>query len=451
MDSLSFLSSYTNPLYQTVRTTIGKYYTYTATYTKNSQANILAKITNITAHRGQSFQSTKQFFAKPYKEFTFWVNKSKSKIIPNELKNALNTHKTSIAGGAVLCTALVALHLYRKYYSSENRNRSPSNTTFNKPPPLQAANPAPPLLQATLETSLQYGALTITAANLPPQQQKRSVALTFCIDTSTSMSGNPILQVQNALKSVLMDAANDENSDIYFAITSFNHAASTIISPLKLDATRLQNALSQIDKLKASGSTSFTEGFRESWPHINRMLECIKTADHYFIFLTDGCSHSPSTAEFKPMVEAKINKLFVGVGNSINQKSLNNLATIFKGDFLHITETNQLNETIIKIYKKAVEKKVSYKLASTINKHIKLSSHDFCVERGNSGVIYIKITRKNMDSNFNFDQVELRVTYLDQGKEHQICLKWTPNSIIDPKLIQRAKKTISKDKRKNMG
>ena len=259
------------------------------------------------------------------------------------------------------------------------------------------------------------------------------------------MSGDNLNSVKSALLTVIENTAiknKGENCEIHFSIVSFNDSAYTLVSPVKIDDASQRGALEEIKKLCAHGGTNFSEGFSKSYPHIETMLLMKEIRDHYFVFLTDGQSSLPDEAKFSRLKQERIKKIFVGIGNNIDERTLTKMKDTYGGTFHKVQDSKSLKNILIGIYNDAVDPKISYELRSNLSSLLKLSSSNFSIERGEQSVNYIKISTRKLNTDVDMDKVFFTIAYQEDGEERTIPLKWNPSAILNYKIIQEAKENL---------
>ncbi len=151
----------------------------------------------------------------------------------------------------------------------------------------------------------------------------------FVLDSSGSMSGEPIA----AAKSVIRRALLNMNPDDTFQMINFSSTASSL-GPAPVPATpeNVKRGLAYLDRLEGEGGTMMIEGIRAAldFPHDPHRLRMV-------MFLTDG--YIGNEQEIFAAVRQKIGdaRLFsFGVGSSVNRYLLDGLAEEGRGETQYV-------------------------------------------------------------------------------------------------------------------
>lgn len=176
-----------------------------------------------------------------------------------------------------------------------------------------------------------YFQLTI----MPPQQEFAGAPaareLVFVLDTSGSMSGQPIATAKAAMREFIGKLGPDDA----FQVIRFSESASSLgDAPLTNTPRNIARALDYVDGLEGGGGTMMIEGIRAAldYPYTDGRTR-------YVAFLTDG--YIGNETEIFHEVDARLGdaRLFaLGVGDSVNRYLLDGLARHGRGAVTYTDE-----------------------------------------------------------------------------------------------------------------
>ncbi len=181
---------------------------------------------------------------------------------------------------------------------------------------------------------------------VPPEELKslprRSVEMVFVVDTSGSMSGEPLAQCKNAVAVALgkMDATDT------FQIVQFAGSASQMAaSPLSASAENRRKAETYVHDLNEGGGTEMLLG-------INKALDFHHDENRTRVvaFLTDGFIGNETEILRSLYAKLSASRVFsFGVGSSPNRYLLNSMAQIGNGTAAYLSLNDQA-EPIMNAY-----------------------------------------------------------------------------------------------------
>lgn len=195
------------------------------------------------------------------------------------------------------------------------------------------------VVRAAACTSISEGGATVLITALPPRLTDESEPapreFTFVIDRSGSMSGEPLLQARNALRSCLRSMGPQDTFNIQAfddRIEWFSQSANPVV----------QAAVEQADKwlehINARGGTDILGAIDSVL-----MIDSDPERQRFIVFLTDGAVSADDEALRRVQRQLGRARLFTfGVGPSVNRSLLMRMAELGHGT----AEFLQLNEDI---------------------------------------------------------------------------------------------------------
>ncbi len=172
-------------------------------------------------------------------------------------------------------------------------------------------------------TVLLHPKLDLGARDLTPRE------MIFVLDSSGSMSGEPIA----AAKAVIRQALTHANPGDTFQMINFSSTASSLgPAPIPVTPQNLKRGLAYLDRLEGEGGTMMIEGIKAAldFPHDPTRLRVV-------MFLTDG--YIGNEAEIFAAVRQKIGQARLysfGVGSSVNRYLLDGLAEEGRGEVHYV-------------------------------------------------------------------------------------------------------------------
>jgi len=186
-----------------------------------------------------------------------------------------------------------------------------------------------------------YFSLLIEPPAVPRNQDITAREMIFVLDTSGSMSGEPM----NASKVFMRSALKTLRPDDYFRIINFGSTSHEFTnSPIRATQNNLYRGQKHIDSLNANGGTEIIPAIKKAFssPLINRTLRIV-------VFLTDGYVSNESAV--MQLINEKIKGARIyafGVGTSVNRYLLSEMGRIGHGFARYIDPTEDSEEGAIK-------------------------------------------------------------------------------------------------------
>ena len=186
-----------------------------------------------------------------------------------------------------------------------------------------------------------YFSLLIEPPTAPQNQDITAREMIFVLDTSGSMSGEPM----NASKVFMRHALKTLRPDDYFRIINFGSRSHEFTnSPIRATQNNLYRGQNHIDSLNANGGTEIAPAIVKAFssPLINRTLRIV-------VFLTDGYVSNESAV--MQLINEKIKDARIyafGVGTSVNRYLLSEMGRIGHGFARYIDPTENSEEVAMK-------------------------------------------------------------------------------------------------------
>ena len=190
-----------------------------------------------------------------------------------------------------------------------------------------------------------YFSLLIEPPELPKENQISAREMVFVLDTSGSMSGEPIA----ASKTFMRHAMKNLRSGDTFRIIRFSNNASEYMSvPVRATKDNIADGLNYVDSLDAGGGTEIPEAISQAFsvaapPNTLRIV----------VFLTDGYIGYESTVlkQIASLIgDARIYAF--GVGTSVNRYLLEEMGRQGRGFARFIDPTEDVQDVAISLAKK---------------------------------------------------------------------------------------------------
>ncbi len=292
-----------------------------------------------------------------------------------------------------------------------------------------------------------------------------NVTLTFCIDTSGSMSGEPEKEVKKSVEKVLNSAqkiiATSKGAKIEIAIVGFDTSSKTICEPTKINSNKaVEDIKTSLKRLESGGGTDIIAGLKEATTKVEGMAKKNRGGVHTFILLTDGnvaVNQTYISDIHKRLAAANAQLFAIGIGTH-KKEALKQIAPetgSFKGTYIDTTLGHDTIESAIaRIYTQAIASFDKLVLRSSqleagtwsvnntpsIEKNKQSQVELETLSEGEKLVKYIKIDPKKLKSPLDLSKVKFDLTFRDpRGRLGKLSLPWNPNTTIDPAIVNEFK------------
>ena len=187
-----------------------------------------------------------------------------------------------------------------------------------------------------------YFSLLIEPPVSPKSKQITAREMVFVLDTSGSMSGQPI----DASKVFMRHALNNLRSQDYFRIIRFSNNASEFTSgPVRATPNNINNGLDYVNSLSANGGTEIPNAIRQAFsvPKPDGTLRIV-------VFLTDG--YIGNESEVLRIISGAIGEARIyafGVGTSVNRFLLSEMGRKGRGFARFMDPTEDAEEVALEL------------------------------------------------------------------------------------------------------
>ncbi len=187
-----------------------------------------------------------------------------------------------------------------------------------------------------------YFSLWIEPPASPKSKDITAREMVFVLDTSGSMSGQPI----DASKAFMRHALNNLRTQDYFRIIRFSNNASEFTSgPVRATPNNINNGLNYVKSLSANGGTEIPNAIRQAFsvPQPDRTLRIV-------VFLTDG--YIGNESEVLRLITSTVNDARIyafGVGTSVNRFLLSEMGRKGRGFARFMDPTEDAEEVALEL------------------------------------------------------------------------------------------------------
>ena len=311
---------------------------------------------------------------------------------------------------------------------------------------------------ATITSSLGRAVLTISVPIKKPPPP--DVAITFCVDTSSSMNNeNRERDVKNGVSAVLDKAAQVaqtvKKAKIRIAVVGFSSIAKTICKPMEITDRTVNQIKEFVNGYRSNGTTDLNSGLEEAVNKVESMRR--DATKHALILLTDGeanIAYEKVRAIHQRLAAANAQLFVIGIGKNHKKETLRALAPPtgdFKGTYIDTTEPDQtIVGAISSIYEQtmAVYNQLELRTSQlgagqwSVGGHlsIKRGDHSVCAlgnmsEKTKKDQV-IEIHPQAFSSRFDLSRLSFQLDFKDPGgKDGVISMPWKANTVIDPSII----------------
>lgn len=175
--------------------------------------------------------------------------------------------------------------------------------------------------------------------------RRQPLELVFTLDTSGSMDGKPMEQSKAAMRYAL---SNMDSRDTFQVIRFGDRAEKMWREPRPVTRDNLNEAMSYIDRIKASGGTMLVDGLRASldFPHDEGRLR-------FVTFLTDGFIGNETEALREINGRLGPARIFsFGVGSSTNRYLMDSMAKMGNGCAAYLSLNTQAEEVMAPFFRR---------------------------------------------------------------------------------------------------
>ena len=187
-----------------------------------------------------------------------------------------------------------------------------------------------------------YFSLWIEPPASPKSNHITAREMVFVLDTSGSMSGEPI----DASKVFMRHALNNLRSKDYFRIIRFSNNASEFTSgPVRATPNNINNGLDYVDSLSANGGTEIPSAIRQAFS-ISKPAGTLRIV----VFLTDG--YIGNESEVLRLITRTIGDARIyafGVGTSVNRFLLSEMGRKGRGFARFMDPTEDAEEVALEL------------------------------------------------------------------------------------------------------
>ncbi len=199
-----------------------------------------------------------------------------------------------------------------------------------------------PTFLAHTDSKDGYFSLWIEPPASPKPNDIAAREMVFVLDTSGSMSGQPI----DASKVFMRHALNNLRSKDYFRIIRFSNNASEFTSgPVRATPNNINNGVNYVNSLSANGGTEIPNAIRQAFstPQPDRTLRIV-------VFLTDG--YIGNESEVLKLITSNIGNARIyafGVGTSVNRFLLSEMGRKGRGFARFMDPTEDAEEVALEL------------------------------------------------------------------------------------------------------
>ncbi|MCB1110343.1 MAG: VWA domain-containing protein [Chlamydiia bacterium] len=304
-----------------------------------------------------------------------------------------------------------------------------------------------------LKSSFHKARLSISAPGMvaPPR-----VSITFCIDTSGSMTGkNRAADVKKGMAAILDDAAiqAENGAQVRIAVVGFSDTARIICSPTIVDRESIARLKETIEAYPSGGGTDLNRGLEAAAAQAQEMAgEAF--SQNTLILLTDG-EVGTNVNRIDGMLKPHHIQLFaVGIGADHTKDALQGLTAEqdgFKGTYIDTTTPGvTIVGTIANIYQQVMVPFSQMELRTSqlvggqwsINGVVsqQKEGYSYCslakLSEEQRQNLPIELRSDQFHRSFNLSKLAFQLVFKDPaGKEGVVSIPWKANKILDPSIL----------------
>lgn len=165
--------------------------------------------------------------------------------------------------------------------------------------------------------------------------------IVLCLDCSGSMSGTATNMCQSSAITFVDQLVDGD----CIAVVGFNSTAQTIVVPTNINGQNSKDDIKSLINLNATGGTNFDNALSKSIELLNSMPESGTSNEiykKYIVFISDG-EDNTSDSKIAELVEYGYNVIAIGVGNSVSESVLKNLAEKSGGSYAYVSDPNDIS------------------------------------------------------------------------------------------------------------
>jgi Ca-activated chloride channel family protein len=267
--------------------------------------------------------------------------------IPDTISKDRVSITINLEAGAVIPNVFSRTHKIQVTGDDKNKSitlvggRTIDNRDFVLRYQLSGQNTQPAFL-ATNDSKNGYFSLWIEPPASPKSQDITAREMVFVLDTSGSMSGEPM----NASKVFMRHALKNLRREDYFRIIRFSNNATEFASgPVRATTTNINRGLTYVNSLYANGGTEIPNAIRQAFS----MAKPDGTL-RIVVFLTDG--YIGNESEVLRLISSNIDDARIyafGVGTSVNRFLLSEMGKKGKGFARFIDPTENSEEVALEL------------------------------------------------------------------------------------------------------
>jgi len=182
----------------------------------------------------------------------------------------------------------------------------------------------------------------LTASGAPAERARPKLRVVFCVDASTSMTGEPLAHVQASVE-MIVDLLDDTDE---VGLVAFSTQATIVSAPTALAASGRAMLKRRVNGLHANGHTNIESGLLMSLSAFGAKNPEHADVRQILVLLSDGEPNRgrTSVAELGALVEAAradVGVVTLGYGSGHNADILNGIAKAAGGQYWFIPEPSE--------------------------------------------------------------------------------------------------------------
>ena len=201
-------------------------------------------------------------------------------------------------------------------------------------------------LVRTSGSSTRYALLTFTAPEAAGSRTRDPINVAFVIDRSGSMGGEKIRLAREAVAQALKTLRSSDR----FSVVMYDDKIDVVVSSTDASAEAVRNAVTQVERIEARGSTNLGGGWLKGCEEIAAHLRRAQISR--CVLLTDGLANQGITdhgelARHAEELRARgITTTAIGLGADFDERLLETLAHAGGGHFYFIERAVQIADCL---------------------------------------------------------------------------------------------------------